>query len=118
MVKNGLYVKGANEAPEVRAVVPGHLVRCGHTSPLDANFGKEAGSGAVLLLLSGLSGVTVASVTGQEVKYMNTADAIKQRYVEPALISYHEQLGMCFGRKPVASKIDFKKVEGQIQRPL
>ncbi len=118
MVKNGLYVKGANEAPEVRAVVPGHLVRCGHTSPIDANFGKEAGSGAVLLLLNGLSGVTVAKVTGQEVKYMNTADAINQRYVDPALISYHEQLGMCFGRKPVESKVDLKKVEGLIERPL
>ncbi len=118
MIKHGLYVKGANEAPEVRAIVPSHLVRCGHTSPLDANFGKEAGSGAALLLLGGMSGVTVVGVTGQEVKYMNTADAIKQRYVEPALIAYHEQLGLCFGRKPQAVNVDFKKVEGKIERPL
>jgi 6-phosphofructokinase 1 len=118
MVKNGLYVKAANEAPEVRAVVPSHLVRCGHTSPMDANFGKEVGSGATLLLLGGLSSVTVVGVTGQEVKYMPTAEAIKQRHVDPALIAYHEQLGMSFGRKPENVKVDFKKVEGKIERPL
>lgn len=85
---------------------------------MDANFGKEVGSGATLLLLGGMTGVTVVGVTGQEVKYMNTADAIKQRFVEPALIAYHEQLGMCFGRKPVIVNVDFKKVEGKIERPL
>ncbi len=118
MIKNGLYVKAANEAPEVRAVVPSHLVRCGQTAPLDANFGKEVGSGATLLLLGGMTGVTVVGVTGPEIKYMLTSDAIKQRFVDPALISYHEQMGMCFGRKPVTVNVDFKKVEGKIERPL
>jgi 6-phosphofructokinase 1 len=118
MIKHGLYVKGANEAPEVRAIVPGHLVRCGHTSPLDANFGKEVGSGAVLLLLGAMSGVTVVGVTGQEVKYMDTAEAIKQRFVDPALIAYHEQLGMCFGRKPATVKVNFTKITGHVERPL
>ncbi len=41
MKKTGMYVKGINEIPEVRAVAPGHLVRCGHSSAYDVNFGKE-----------------------------------------------------------------------------
>ncbi len=118
MVTNGLFVKGSNEAPEVRALVPGHLVRCGHTSPLDANFGKEAGAAAVLLLQNGMTGVTVVGINGRDVRYMNTSDAIKQRHVDPSLIAYHEQLGVCFGRKPAVSPVEFKKVEGTIERPL
>lgn len=118
MVKNGLYVKGANEAPEVRPLVPGHLVRCGHTTAVDANFGKEAGSAAVLLLLKGETNVTVAGISGSDIKYMNTAEAIKQRFVDPALIAYHEQLGMCFGRKPQASNVNFKKINTAPERPL
>lgn len=118
MVKQGLYVKGANEAPEVRAVTPSHLVRCGHTSPLDANFGKEAGSAAALLLLKGHTGVTVAGVSGGEIKFMKTADAIKQRHVNADLIAYHEQLGTCFGRKPQNPTINFKQIETAPERPL
>jgi len=118
MIKQGLYVKGANEAPEVRAVVPGHLVRCGHTTALDANFGKEAGSAAALLLLKGQTGVTVAGVVGNDIKFMKTADAIKQRYVNSDLIAYHEQLGLCFGRKPQAPQMNFKQIETAPDRPL
>ena len=49
---------------------------------------------------------------------MDTADAIKQRHVNPAQITYHEQLGICFGRKPAASVMEFNKIEGKIERPL
>ena len=48
----------------------------------------------------GISGVTVVGVSGEEIRYMDTADAIKQRHVNPVQITYHEQLGICFGRNP------------------
>ena len=38
-----MFVEGLYEVPEVRAVSPGHLVRCGHSSVYDVNFGKEVG---------------------------------------------------------------------------
>ncbi len=118
MQREKMYVKGLNEIPEVRSVTPGHLVRCGHSSVYDVNFGKEAGAAAILLLQNGMTGVTVVGINGRDVRYMNTSDAIKQRHVDPALIAYHEQLGVCFGRKPAVSPVEFKKVEGTIERPL
>ena len=48
MKKVKMFVKGLYEIPEIREVRPGHLVRCGHSSAYDVNFGKEAGAAAVL----------------------------------------------------------------------
>ena len=118
MQREKMYVKSLNEIPEVRAVTPGHLVRCGHSSVYDVNFGKEVGGAAVILLQKGISGVTVAGIAGEEIRYMNTAVAIKQRHVDPAQITYHEQLGICFGRKPAALKVRLKEVVGTIERAL
>jgi 6-phosphofructokinase 1 len=104
-----MYVEGLYEIPEVRSVLPGHLVRCGRTSAYDVNFGIEAGAAAVALLLRGIDGVTVAGVQGDEIRYMRTAAAIKQRHVDLAQVALHESLGACFGR-PMA-RVDFKFVE-------
>ncbi len=113
-----MFVEGLYEIPEVRAVTPGHLVRCGHSSPLDANFGKEAGAAAVLLLLKGISGITVVGVDGKSIKYMNTPEAIKPRHVDLNLVTLHENLGICFGRKPQAPSYAFKEIKGKIERYL
>ena len=118
MQREKMYVKSLNEIPEIRAVTPGHLVRCGHSSVYDVNFGKEAGGAAVLLLQKGISGVTVVGVNGEEIRYIDTADAIKQRHVNPAQITYHEQLGICFGRNPSPLTVKLKKIEGTIERAL
>lgn len=116
--KHGLFVPGINEAPEIRPVTPGHLVRCGHSSPYDVNFGKECGAAAVLLLKKGISAVTVVGVSGNEVRYMTTADAIKQRHVDLDQVAIYESMGVCFGRKPEKYQPVFKKVEGKIERHL
>lgn len=118
MKREKMYVKGIYEIPEVRAVTPGHLVRCGHSSPYDVNFGKEVGAGAVLLLLQGISGVTVVGVDGNEIRYMKTADAIVQRHVDPDIVCFYEKLGVCFGRKPQDCKLKFEEVKGKIFRHL
>lgn len=118
MQREKMYVKNLNEIPEIRAVTPGHLVRCGHSSVYDVNFGKEAGGAAALLLQKGISGVTVVGVNGEEIRYMDTADAIKQRHVDPAQITYHEQLGICFGRKPAPLTVKLKEIKGSIERAL
>lgn len=96
----GMYVPKLYEAPEAREVVPAHVVRAGATSVFDVNFGKRIGAGAVLLLLAGVSGVTVSWVDGRTVSYLPTRTAIEQRYVDPAVVSLHEELGVCFGRPP------------------
>ncbi len=116
MQREKMYVKSLNEIPEVRAVTPGHLVRCGHSSVYDVNFGKEVGGAAAILLQKDISGVTVVGVNGEEIHYMNTADAIKQRHVDQAQITYHEQLGICFGRKPAPLKTALKEIKGRIER--
>ena len=113
-----LFVKDICVVPEVRAVMPGHLVRCGHSSPFDVSFGKEIGASAVLLLLGGQSGVTVVGTDGKNIRYMTTADAIKQRFVDLNLVSFYENLGVCFGRKPGAINPVSQKVEGNISRHL
>jgi 6-phosphofructokinase 1 len=107
MREYGMYVQGLYDVPEVRSVVPGHLVRCGETSAYDVNFGIEAGAAAVELLVEGVAGVTVAGVQGNVIRYMNTADAIQQRHVDLAQVAFHESLGVCFGRSPARLKLEF-----------
>ena len=118
MTRERMYVEGIYEVPEVRAVTPGHLVRCGRSSAYDVNFGKEAGSAAVQLLINGMSGVTVVGVADETIQYMKTADAIKQRHVNLNLIAYHEQLGTCFGRSPAEAAYTYKEITGKIARHL
>jgi len=102
MKKQGLFVEKMNEVPEIRETVPGYLVRSGNTSALDVNFGKEAGAGAVILILNGISGVTVTRVVNGSVEYIPTKVAIKQRLVKEKMVAFHEKMGICFGRNPSA----------------
>jgi len=118
MVKYHMYVKGINEIPEIRAVTPGHLVRSGHSSAYDVNFGKEAGAAAVLLLKKGIFGVTVAGIEGKDIKYIPTAEAIKQRHVDLDQVKLHEKLGVCFGRKTEDITPNFVELKGKISRHL
>jgi len=105
-----MYVENVYGIPEVRQVTPGHLVRCGHSSAYDANFGMECGAAAVLLLQKGIKGVTIERVSGKEIRYMKTEQAIKQRHVDLNEVALFENLGKCFGRKPAKLSIDFKEI--------
>ena len=118
MEKTHMFVEGLYDVPEVRHVTPGHLVRCGHSSAYDANFGLEAGGAAVQLLKKGITGVTVASVCEGQINYMNTKDAIVQNHVNIEQISMHEDMGICFGRKKEDFKPTFKQIEGKPERYL
>ena len=104
MRKTGMYVPGIYNIPEAREVTPGHLVRSGHSSAYDVNFGYKAGAGGVILLTQGKVGNTVTGVEGHEVLYMSTAAAIKRREVNIEELSLFESLGTCFGREPVEFK--------------
>jgi len=116
MKASGMFVPGVYEAPEVRAVVPEHLVRCGFTSAYDVKFGMEAGAGAVLLLARGISGVTVTGVSCGKVSYMKTEKAIEQRDVDLREVALYEQLGICFGREPAPLEPTFEEVSGLVPR--
>ncbi|VAX38211.1 6-phosphofructokinase [hydrothermal vent metagenome] len=118
MKKEKMYVKDLYEVPEVRTVSPGHLVRCGHSSVYDVNFGKEAGGSAVVLLNNGLSGVTIVGLREGKIQYMKSADAIKPRHVDEKSITFHEHLGTCFARKVQETKFEFEKKEGYIERGM
>jgi len=98
MVRQSMFVEGLFEVPEVRTIVPSHLVRSGTTSAYDANFGMVAGANAVILLLRGLSGVTITGFSGNTASYMDIREAIKQRQVDLSEVVIFEQLGFCFGR--------------------
>lgn len=112
MKETGMYVEGLLEIPEVRDVNPGHIVRCGESSAYDANFGKEVGAAAVQLLIDNIHGVTVSHITGNgEIRYMVTKDAIVQRHVDLGVLALHENLGVCFGRKPQPSSPKSSKIE-------
>ena len=115
----GMFVEGVLETPEIREVTPGHLVRSGSTAAYDVSFGKEIGGGAVELLINGITGVTVYGVVNGEIRYLPTKEAIKQRYVNLDLVSFYEQMDICFGRKPVPFKPTFKNTGGaQVERFL
>lgn len=118
MKSMGMFVPGLYEAPEAREVVPGHLVRSGHSSAFDVNFGKEAGAGAATALLNGISGVTISGIYHGEIRYMETKKAIVQRHVEVEMLSFYEELGVCFGRKPVTFKPRFREENRKVERYL
>ncbi len=117
MKKTGLYVKGINEIPEVRSVAPGHLVRCGHSSAYDVNFGKEAGAAAFLLLNQGISGVTVSGITNGKIRYLDTKEAIKQNFVNTHQAAIYEAMGVCFGRAPQGIQAHAEKLNSAMERP-
>ena len=104
--------------PEAREVLPGHLVRCGSTSAFDVNFGKEAGAAAVRLLMEGITGVTIANVSGGEICYMPTKEAIVQRHVDVNMLALYEELGVCFGREAAVYKPTFREEKGRSLRYL
>lgn len=118
MKEVGMFVPGIYEKPEIREVLPGHLVRSGSSSAFDVNFGMQVGAGAVLLLINGLSGRTVCKVSGTQIYHQNTADVIKQRLVDMDEVALYEALGMCFGRKPVEYKPELKSITGPVERHL
>jgi len=105
-----MYVEDIYVIPEVRQVMPGHLVRCGQSSAYDANFGIEGGAAAVKLLEKNITGITVAGVCGNQIRYMKTEDAIKQRHVDLSQVALHEQMGICFGRKPEVFIPEFNQI--------
>lgn len=116
MKKTHMYVKGVYEVPEARSVRPGHLVRCGHSSAYDVNFGKQIGAGAVEALANGIVGITMVGIVGNEVRYMEAEKAIEQRNVDLNEVSLYEQMGTCFGRKPVEFKPVFKELKESPER--
>lgn len=114
-----MFVQELYVIPEARAINPSHLVRCGVSSAYDINFGKEAGSAAVLLLKKGITGVTVSQVAGQEIRYMKIEEAIKPRSVDLSQVALFESLGICFGRKTIAGYApQFKEIKGLPERYL
>lgn len=118
MMETGMFVPGVYEKPEIREVLPGHLVRSGQSSAFDVNFGLQAGAAAVALLKEGISGNTIVKVAGTEIRYQSTAEVIKQRHVDLDEIALYEKLGVCFGRKPGDFKPVLKQVSGPIERHL
>lgn len=116
MQRTGQFVEGVYEIPEVREIRPSHLVRCGFTSAVDANFGLEAGAAAVELISKGIFGVTVVSYRGGKVTYMDVKDAIVQRHVDLEDVAVFEALGLSFGRQPQPVSIETAKIGGKPAR--
>ncbi|HEY9684550.1 MAG TPA: 6-phosphofructokinase [Oculatellaceae cyanobacterium] len=112
MKRTGQFVQGVYEIPEVREIRPSHLVRCGFTSAVDANFGLEVGSAAVELIADGTFGVTVVEYRAGKISYMDVKEAIVQRLVDPSDVALFESLGMCFGREPVKPEPKKEKFSG------
>ena len=117
MRATGMYVKGSLEIPEVREIIPGHIVRSGNTSVYDVNFGKEAGGAAVYLLEEGITGVTVVDVHDGIIRYIPTKEAIKQCFVNLEQVKFYEQMGICFGREASPS-CDFKPALDLVSTPI
>jgi len=118
MKTNKLFVENMYVVPEVRSVVPGHLVRCGRSSAYDVNFGLEIGASAVILLENNIAGVTLVGVFGNEIRYMSAEEAIKQRHVDLEQVKLFENLGICFGRKTLKFEPVLRQVTGKLERHM
>ena len=118
MQRTGMFAPGVYETPEVREVMLGHLVRAGHSSARDVNFGYKAGAAAVFLLLEGKTGNTVVNVDGNRIYYQATAEVIKRREVNIEEIAIFESLGTCFGRKPQKFIYEIVEQKERIERHL
>jgi 6-phosphofructokinase 1 len=118
MQRTGMFAPGVYEIPEVREVTPGHLVRSGHSSAYDVNFGYKAGAAAVFLLKEGKFGNTVVNVEGKKIQYKPTAEVIKRRGVNIEEVAIFESLGTCFGRKAQPYTYEIVEAKGHIERRL
>jgi len=118
MKRAGMYAPGVYEIPEARELTLGHLVRSGHSSAFDVNFGYKAGASAVLLLADGKVSYTIVNVDGEKIYYVPTSEAIKQRPVDVSELALFEDLGICFGRKPEKYMPEFVMASGDIPRHL
>jgi 6-phosphofructokinase 1 len=118
MKEQGMFVPKLYEVPEIRDVMPGHLIRSGKSSAFDVNFGMQAGGAAVLLLLNGISGVTVQDVQDGEVRYLPTKKAIKERNVDLKMVAFYEQFGYCFGRAAAPFKAVLTENTGKVERHI
>ena len=116
MKTTGMYVPGVFEIPEIREVIPSHIVRSGETSAYDVNFGKQIGAAAVILLDEGVSGVTVVKMYDGKIRYMPTAEAIAQRYVGLETVSFYEQMDVCFGRPRQKYQAVLEEAHGAVER--
>ena len=116
MKTSGMYVPGVFEIPEIREVIPSHIVRSGSTAAYDVNFGKQIGAAAVILLDEGVSGVTVTKMYDGEIRYMPTAEAIVQRFVDLDTVSFYEQMDVCFGRFRQKYVPKLREVHGAVER--
>lgn len=114
--EEGIYVEGIYMYPEIREISLGHLVRAGGTSAYDVTFGKQAGGAAVLLMNNSITGVTVVGVEEDEISYIATEEAIKQRNVDLSEVSFHEMMGVSFGREIENFEFKFKEHDGKIHR--
>lgn len=114
--REGIYVEDIYQHPEIREIQLGHLVRAGATSAYDVTFGKQIGGGAVLAMHKGIWGVTIVGVEAEEIIYIPTQEAIKQRNVELKEIAFYEAMGVCFGRDPIQYKPSFRQHVGEIHR--
>jgi 6-phosphofructokinase 1 len=118
MKEQGMFVPKLYEVPEIRDILPGHLIRSGKSSAFDVNFGMQAGGAAVLLLINGISGVTVQDVEDGEIRYLPTKKAIAQRHVNLDMVAFYEQFGYCFGRQSGKFTTKFQENKGRIERHL
>jgi 6-phosphofructokinase 1 len=116
MSRQGMFVDSLYEIPEIRVIVPSHIVRSGFTSAYDAVFGMEAGASAVCLLIAGKSGVTVTGFHDGKIHFMKVAEAIKQRYVDLDQVNLYEQIGFTFGRVRREFEPGSREVSGLIER--
>jgi len=114
MKSQGLFVEEMNVLPEIRETVPGYLIRSGNTTALDANFGKDTGASAVILIANGITGVTVTGIKDGKINYIKTHKAIKQRFVDLNMVSFYETMGVCFGRKPEKFTPEFEEIDAPV----
>jgi len=58
----------------------------------------------------------VVGIDANEIQYMPTKEAIKQRFVDLDEVALYESMGVCFGRKAEEYKPTTKSISGKIER--
>ena len=108
--KNGVFIKGVLEYPNVRSVNLGHTIRSGISDAYDATQGQKYGAAAIECVKRGYYSIGIADVKGDKIYTMPIGLLRQQRPVNMETVALYEKMGYNCGRKPVEYRPEIKTI--------
>ncbi len=115
--KHGVFIKGVQETPNVRAVNLGHTIRAGISDAYDATQGQKYGAAAIECIKRNMFGIGIADVKSDKILTMPIGKLRQQRPVNMETVALYEKMGYNFGRAIIEYKPEIRSIgESEISR--